>query len=218
LIDRTPIFDGEACSLVLEFRIQPSVYFCHAPAPAIPPGPNGKSDWNIVMIIRTATTDDMPGIVELYNALIPTTTITWTENLQTLSERIAWFGRQHEAGHVTLVAEENGQLIGFCAYGHFRGAGNWYGYRHTVEHTIHVAKPWWGKGVGRQLVENLIECAVNNGIHTMVAGIDADNVESIQFHERLGFTVTARMPEVGTKFGRWLDLVLMQRILTNQQP
>ncbi len=170
------------------------------------------------MIVRPATTSDLPAIVEIYNALIPTTTITWTESLQTLSERTAWFQRQTEAGHVTLVAEENQVIVGFSAYGHFRGAGNWHGYRHTVEHTIHVAKPWWGKGVGRQLVENLIEYATSSGMHTMVAGIDSDNVESIHFHERLGFVVTGRMPEIGTKFGRWLDLVLMQRTLNSRNP
>ena len=150
--------------------------------------------------------------------MIPTTAIGWTEALQTSTERLAWFEHQNAAGHVTLVAEHDGNVVGFCAYDDFRGAGKWPGYRYTVEHTIHVAERSWGQGIGRALLEALIRQAKRNGLHVMVAGIDADNHESIRFHERLGFTISARMPEVGTKFGRWLELVLMQRTLDGGAP
>ena len=160
----------------------------------------------------------MSAICDLYNALLPTTTVAWTETTQTLNERLDWFERQTAAGHVTLVAENEGQVIGFCAYGDFRGAGKWPGYRYTVEHTIHIGEPWWGRGVGRALLTALVDNARANGVHTMVAAIDGDNVESIRFHERLGFSITARMPGVGTKFGRWLALVLMQRTLDDRMP
>ena len=83
---------------------------------------------------------------------------------------------------------------------------------------FHVAERSWGQGIGRALLEALIRQAKRNGLHVMVAGIDADNHESIRFHERLGFTISARMPEVGTKFGRWLELVLMQRTLDGGAP
>ena len=85
------------------------------------------------------------------------------------------------------------------------------------EHTVHVREDQWGRGVGRLLVMTLMERATIAGKHVMVAAIDGDNVESIAVHERLGFTTVARMPEVGTKWGRWLDLVLMQRILAEQE-
>ena len=165
------------------------------------------------MIVRDATDADLPVMRDLYNALIRTTTVAWSETEQTLDERRAWFGRQRERGHPVLVAEVDGEVMGFTAYGDFRGAGKWPGYRCTVEHTIHVDERSWRAGIGRALLEALIERARGAGMHVMVAAIDGDNVESIRFHERLGFSTVAVMPEVGRKFDRWLDLVLMQRVL-----
>jgi L-amino acid N-acyltransferase YncA len=165
------------------------------------------------MNIRDALDDDMPALKDIYNASIPTKTYAWTESLQTLQERRAWFTRQQAAGYPVLVADAGTDVIGFAAYGSFRGAGKWPGYRHTVEHTIHVREDYWGQGVGRHLLEALIERARADDIHVMVAAIDSTNLDSITFHERLGFGVVGRMPEVGRKFERWLDLVLMQRIL-----
>ena len=168
------------------------------------------------MIVRDATVADMGDVRDLYNALIPTTTVAWTEHFQTLEERLAWFEQQQRRDHPVLVAEDRGRVVGFTAYGDFRGSGKWPGYRYTVEHTIHVTRDQWGRGTGRVLMEALIQRAEHNGVHVMVAAIDGDNIESVAFHERLGFTIVARMPEVGHKFGRWLELVLMQRILSVQ--
>jgi len=163
--------------------------------------------------IRDAVDGDMPALRDLYNALIPTTTVAWTESLQTLRDRRAWFRRQQRFRYPVLVAETSSEVVGFAAYGSFRGSGKWPGYRHTVEHTIHVRQDVHGCGIGRGLLEALIDRAQSVDVHVMVAAIDAANSGSIAFHERLGFTVVARMPEVGRKFDRWLDLVLMQRIL-----
>jgi phosphinothricin acetyltransferase len=163
--------------------------------------------------IRDAVDADMPAVRDLYNALIATTTVAWTESLQTLRARRTWFRHQQRCGYPVLVAELEGEVVGFTAYGSFRGAGKWPGYRHTVEHTIHVRADVHGRGLGRALLEELIERARQAEVHVMVAAIDGANDESIAFHERLGFTTVARMPEVGRKFDEWLDLVLMQRIL-----
>lgn len=165
------------------------------------------------MIVRDAVDADMPKCRDLYNALIDSTTVAWTEQAQTLRQRQAWFGRQQRDGYPVLVAEDSAGVVGFAAYGSFRGSGKWPGYRHTVEHTIHVDRDWWGQGVGRSLMEALIARAQLSDVHVMVGAVDGDNVDSIRFHERLGFVEVARMPEVGHKFGRWLDLVLMQRII-----
>ena len=86
--------------------------------------------------IRDAVDDDLPALRDL-NALIPTTTVAWTESLQTLRERHAWSRRQQRFGNPVLVGELRGEVVGFAAYGSFRGSGKWPGYRHTVEHTIH---------------------------------------------------------------------------------
>lgn len=165
------------------------------------------------MIIRDALDTDMPPCRDIYNALVDSTTVAWTEQKQTLRERQSWFRRQQRAGYPVLVAQDTIGVVGFASYGSFRGSGKWTGYRHTVEHTIHVDRGHWGQGVGRSLMDELTGRAHSDGVHVMVGAIDSDNIDSIRFHERLGFVETARMPEVGYKFGRWLDLVLMQRIL-----
>ena len=166
-----------------------------------------------IVTVRDASDADMPALRDLYNALIPTTTVAWTDAIQTLRERRAWFRRQQRFGYPGLVAEVEAAVVAFAAYGSFRGSGKWPGYRQTVEHTIHVHEDYWGRGLGRSLLEALIDRARSNGIHVMVAAVDAANEESVAFHERLSFTMVARMPEEGRKFDRWLDLVLMQRRL-----
>ena len=170
------------------------------------------------MLVRDATVEDMEAVRSIYNALLATTTIAWTEEEQTAAQRLAWFERQTERGFPVLVAEDAGTVVGFAAYGDFRGAGKWLGYRHTVEHTIHIRESHWGAGVGRLLLTVLIDRARSQGLHAMVGAVDGDNDASVRFHERLGFVEVGRMPEVGTKFGRWLDLVLMQLIVTPGEP
>ena len=166
------------------------------------------------MLIRDAAADDMAAVTDIYNALIDTTTVAWSEEHQTLDDRLAWFAKQRTDGYPVLVAANDaGTVVGFAAYGSFRGAGRWPGYRYTVEHTIHLDRTVWRAGVGTALLEALLERACADGLHVMVGAIDADNTGSIRFHERLGFVEVARMPQVGRKFDRWLDLVLLQRIL-----
>ena len=163
------------------------------------------------VLIRDAAAADLVSISAIYNATIPTTTAAWTEQPETLADREAWFAHQQAAGHAVLVAEDDGTVVGFTAYGDFRDTTKWPGYRHVVELTIHVTEARWGTGVGRALLTELIRRARAAGKTQIVAGIDGDNEASIRFHARLGFREVARMPEIGTKFGRLLDLVLMQR-------
>jgi L-amino acid N-acyltransferase len=163
--------------------------------------------------IRDATAADLAATLSIYNELIRSTTVAWAEQPQTLDERRGWFEEQQRRGFVSLVAADGDDVVGMASYGDFRDSIHWPGYRFTAELSIHVRGDQRRGGVGRLLMEELIARAGRNGIHVLVAGIDADNGDSIRFHERLGFTEVARMPETGHKFGRWLDLVLMQRIL-----
>ena len=167
------------------------------------------------MIIRNARTTDMRAVTDLSNATILTTTAAWTDALETYEERVAWFEEQRRSANPVLVAETaaNGEVVGFATYGEFRDSTKWPGYRFTVEHSIHVREDHWGRGIGRALLEAVIAQAVANDKHVMVAAVDSTNDASIRFHERLGFVEVARMPQIGRKFDRWLDLVLMQRIL-----
>jgi phosphinothricin acetyltransferase len=161
--------------------------------------------------IRPATTADIAAISALYNATIPTTTAAWTEQPETVDERARWFEEQRLAGHATLVADDGGTIAGFTAFGDFRDTAKWPGYRYVVELSIHVDEAHWGRGIGRALVTALIAEARAAGKTQIVAGVDGDNLASIRFHEALGFREVGRMPSIGYKFGRWLDLVLVQR-------
>ena len=127
--------------------------------------------------------------------------------------RAAWFDEQRRAGNPVLVAELEGTVVGFTSYDDFRASKKWPGYRFTVEHTVHVAQRHAGVGIGRALLETLMARAVAHGKHVMIGAVDAANVGSIRFHERLGFVEVGRLPETGFKFDRWLDLVLLQRQL-----
>ena len=171
-----------------------------------------------MVVVRDATSKDVPEITAIANALLDTTTYEWSEIPHTVSEREEWLAAQTVAGRPALVAVDNEEVVGWASYGDFRDSQRWPGYRHTVEHSIHVRQDHWGRGIGRNLIQALVDRARREGKHVMVAGIDADNIGSIRFHERLGFSEVARMPEIGEKFGRRLDLVLMQRILDDPPP
>ena len=164
--------------------------------------------------IRAATAADLPAIRGLFNALIPTTTVAWRDHLATKAEIADWFDAQEVQGNPVLVAEEGGEVLGYTTWDSFRGGPRFPGYRHTAELTIHVDGTRHGGGVGRRLLGALIDLAAERGIHVLVAGVDAENQSSIRFHEAMGFAEVARMPEVGRKHDRWLDLVLLQRIVS----
>jgi L-amino acid N-acyltransferase len=163
------------------------------------------------MLVRDATSDDLPGILAIYNEVIATSTAIYTSAPTTLEERRAWFEARTGQGYPVLVATDDGGIRGFSSFGDWRGA--WPGYRFTVEHSIHVRADTRGTGVGRVLVEALFPRALAMDKHVMIGGVDAANAASLRFHERLGFEKVALFREVGNKFGRWLDLVFMQRFL-----
>jgi len=161
-------------------------------------------------MIRTATEADLPGILAIYNDVIATSTAVYADDPVTLQDRLAWFETRRAQSYPVLVAAEDDGVAGFASFGDFRA---WPGYRFTVEHSVHVRSDRRGTGVGRRLVEALIPLAREQGKHVMIAGVDAANHASIRFHERLGFEQVAHFREVGHKFGRWLDLVFLQRFL-----
>jgi phosphinothricin acetyltransferase len=161
--------------------------------------------------IRDATDADLPAVVRLVNALIATTTIEWRDEPYPLASRRAWLEAHRAAGDPVLVADDDGAVVGMAAYSDFRDTTRWPGYRFTVEHTVHVARSHWGRGVGRMLVDALVARAAAAGKRVIVAAVDGENVESVRFHERLGFAQVGCLPGVGEKFGRRLDLVLLQR-------
>ena len=161
--------------------------------------------------IRMAEPADLPALLDIYNDVITHSTAVYALEPVTLESRQAWFAGLRKSGYPVLVAVREGRIIGFSAFGDWRGG--WAGYRHTVEHSVHVEAACRGQGVGRQLVEALFPHARELGKHVMIGAIDAGNASSIRFHERLGFERVAHFREVGHKFGRWLGLVFMQKTM-----
>lgn len=159
------------------------------------------------MIIRHASKEDCAAIGEIYNHAVLHTAAIWNDKTVDTDNRIAWFEARTLAGYPVLVMEDEGVVAGYASFGDWRAFD---GFRHTVEHSVYVHPQHQGKGIGRSLMEALIVEARKIGKHVMVAGIEAQNQTSIHLHETLGFVTTGQMPQVGTKFGRWLDLTFMQ--------
>jgi phosphinothricin acetyltransferase len=128
----------------------------------------------------------------------------------TLEMRSAWYESKLKDGYPVFVATENNNVVGFSALGPFRA---WAAYKYTVENSVYVSSGSRGKGIGKLLLQPLIDAAIAKELHTIVAGIDASNTASIHLHELFGFKKVAHFKEVGFKFDRWLDLVFLQIIL-----
>ena len=146
----------------------------------------------------------------IYNEVIRNTTAVYSDQEVTLANREAWFDAKAEVGFPVLIASDASGVLGFATFGEFRAP---FCYRHSVEHTVHVRADCRGRGIGRALVLALLEAAARLQKHVMIAGIDADNAVSIVLHESLGFRTTGHLHEVGYKFGRWLDLKFLQRLI-----
>ena len=163
------------------------------------------------MLIRPAERRDLPELLAIYNDVVAHTTAIYEDLPSTLEERGRWFDDRLAAGFPVLVAVGDDGVWGFSSFGEWRSR---WGYRYTVEHSVHVRVDRRGRGVGRKLMEALFPEASARGVRTLVAHIDADAQGSIRLHASLGFEHVGRFREVGFKFGRWLDLVCMQRLVT----
>jgi L-amino acid N-acyltransferase len=163
------------------------------------------------VIVRDAGEADLPAILEIYNAAVLNETSIWNDDISDLAERRAWWQTRTSQGLPVYVADVNGVVSGYGTFGEFRPNQ---GYRFTVEHSIYVATPVQRRGIGSVLLTRLIAEARRANKHAMVGGIASDNLASLALHQRFGFVETGRMPQVGFKFGRWLDLVFVQKLLT----
>jgi phosphinothricin acetyltransferase len=162
------------------------------------------------VIVRDATESDVPAILAIYNDVLANSTAIFSEIPATLEERLQWLRARKALGYPVLVATDDSGVLGFASFADFR---SWPGYRHTVEHSVHVRADARGRGIGGALMKVLLERATAVGKHVMVAGVDAENVGSIRLHERLGFQRAGTLHHVGCKFGRWLDLAFLERRL-----
>jgi phosphinothricin acetyltransferase len=162
------------------------------------------------MDIRAATAADLPEILAIYNDVIATTNAIYDEKPSTLEERQAWFAERTRAGFPVLVADLNGAVAGFSTFGPWRAR---WGYRHTVEHSVHVRADLRGKRIGGALIEALWPPAHALGMHAMIGVIDSQSQASLRLHAKLGFEVAGTFREVARRHGGWLDLVMMQKFI-----
>nr|WP_294937088.1 GNAT family N-acetyltransferase [uncultured Flavobacterium sp.] len=160
--------------------------------------------------IRQATAEDIPQVLEIINHEIIHSTSIWEYDIRTLEQQMAIFDDKKAKDFPFIVAEKNGMIVGFGTYGPFRFK---IGYKFTVEHSVYIHKDFIGNGIGSTILNELIELAKLQDLHTMIGVIDSENMGSISFHERLGFKKVGHIKETGFKFGRWLDSVFVQLLL-----
>ena len=165
--------------------------------------------------VEAAGEEHLAGILAIYNHAVAHSTAIWNDMLVDLENRRNWWRGRVEAGLPVLVAAEGERVLGYASCGPFRAFD---GYRQTVEHSVYVAEEARRRGVATALLMAIEEHARGRGMHVLLGGIAADNEPSLRLHAKLGFRETARMPEVGQKFGRWLDLVFMQKVLDADGP
>lgn len=163
-----------------------------------------------MITVRNATENDLPQLLEIYNDIILNTTAVYQYQVHTLEMRREWLELKHQQGFPVFVAETYGEIGGYSTLGPFR---QWQAYKYTVENSVYVAAEQRGKGIGKLLLQPLIDTAVKMDMHTIIAGIDATNEASLQLHKSFGFEEAAHFKQVGYKFDRWLDLKFLQLIL-----
>ena len=162
------------------------------------------------MTIRAATEADLPGILSIYNHAVEHTTAVFEYRPQTIDIRREWFRAKQAAALPVFVAADGDRVLGFATYGPFRA---WPAYKYSVELSVYVDADARRQGLGTALVRAVIANARARDLHVLMAGITADNVISLRLHERLGFREVAHIPQVGYKFGTWLDLKFLQLVL-----
>lgn len=166
--------------------------------------------------IRPAHLRDIPAITDIFNEAGVGTTASYALEAVTVEDRQAWFERLTAADYPVLVMEDpDGLVVGYASYSQFRTLE---GYRHTVEHSVYIRAGHRAAGAGRMLMTALIDYARGRGVHVMVGVVDGANEASVTFHEKLGFEVVGRLPQVGRKFGRWLDVVFVTLIFEDNEP
>lgn len=150
-------------------------------------------------------------ILEILNDAILNSTALYDYKPRTAEDMVNWF-EVKKAGNFPVIGIESaeGKLLGFASYGTFKA---WPAFKYSVEHSIYVHKDHRGRGLGRELLAAIIEAAKSQQKHALIGAIDAENSGSIALHEKFEFKSVGTLPQVGFKFGRWLDLVFYQLIL-----
>ncbi len=161
-----------------------------------------------MLTIRQAEINDLPGITEIYNAAVLKLVATFDTEPKTLEEQKAWF-IHHNATYPIMVAEDNGLVVGWASISRWSEK---LAYAGTGEVSLYVREGFRGRGIGRKIFTSILDKGKSGGLHTVISRIVQDNDVSIHLHESLGFKHVGIMREVGQKFGKLLDVHIMQKI------
>jgi phosphinothricin acetyltransferase len=157
--------------------------------------------------IRPYKTEDTHSILDIINHNILHSTSLYDYNIRSYEQQKTILEEKINKKFPVIVAELDGIVVGFGMYSEFRYRE---AYQFTVEHSVYVSEDFHGKGIGKQLLQELINLARKQKLHTMIGVIDSENQSSVVFHEKFGFKTVGIIKESGYKFDRWLDSVLMQ--------
>lgn len=165
-----------------------------------------------MVTIRPATIADVSRITEIYNEAIKNTTATFDTETKTIEERQQWF-RNHDEQHPVIVAEVNGEVIGFASLSKWSDRCAYDG---TAEVSVYIDHNHRGKGVGKRLLEVLTLEGAKAGLFNLISRITEGNLSSIHIHEQLGFEHIGVMKMAGKKFDKFLDVHMMQKLLIHK--
>lgn len=166
-------------------------------------------------IVAAAPESHAAAVRDIFNDAIEHTTALYDYQPRSATAVLQWFGAKARDGYPVLAAvDAGGVLLGFASYGSFRA---WPAYKYSIEHSLYVHRDCRRRGVGRQLLEQLVARASQQGYRTMIGGIDADNAASIALHAAQGFVHAGTVRDAGYKFGRWLDLAFYQKMLAGPE-
>jgi phosphinothricin acetyltransferase len=160
--------------------------------------------------IRPYRIEDAQAILDIINYNILNSTALYDYEPRSLENQIAIFDDKIKKGFPIIVATENEVVVGFGYYSEFRFRE---AYKFTVEHSVYAHPNHIGKGIGKLIMESLIDLAKAQKLHTMIGVIDSENQSSIDFHEKFGFEIVGTIKDSGFKFDRWLHSVFMQKMI-----
>ena len=169
-----------------------------------------RMDSVVGVLIRPAVKDDARAIADIYNLEVETSTVTFDLRPRTLEEQEAWLEERSGAYVVLVAVDDSGDVIGFGSLSPYKSRP---GYSTTVEDSVYVRRDQHGRGVGRAILEALVEAAKGSGFHVVMARIVGGHEASIGLHSTLGFEIVGHERQTGRKFNQWFDVILMERLL-----
>jgi phosphinothricin acetyltransferase len=178
-------------------------------APICSTGMPSPSNTSLENHIRLARIGDLEAINRIYNHYVLHSTCTYQEQPETTEGRLKWFNA-HDDAHPITVIEDKGAVVGWGSLSHFHARS---AFRFTVENSVYLDHQYLGRGLGSLLLADLVARAVAAKHHVIVAAVDSAQEHSISLHRKFGFEISTQLKQVGFKFGRWLDVVYLQRML-----